>query len=45
MYKELLDEAGKNKKYDMAIEEHQTTKDEFKGALAQKNEFLAYTKR
>lgn len=33
LYKELLDEAGKNKKYDQEIEENKAEKEELKKSL------------
>lgn len=45
MYKELLDEAGMNKKYDKDINEGIIEIEKLKKELVEKNNFVAFTRR
>ena len=45
MYKELLDEAGMNKKYDKDIIKDTSEIEELKRELVEKNNFVAFTRR
>jgi hypothetical protein len=45
LYKELLEEAGMNKQFELELKEGRQKKIEFKEKMSEKNNFVAYTRR